>query len=82
MNSTVSEDTIVGTFKDSENRDGFMIVNYTDPALKKVDDVKFKFVNASRAMYYKNGEQKIVDIENGVFRESLQPGEGIFVIPL
>ncbi len=80
---SVTQDTIVGCFKDGENRDGFMFVNYADPAKKLSDTVSVKFNNANKLLIYELGEKKIVDVPaNGVYTFTLSAGAGQFIIPL
>lgn len=82
-NYRVNQDTVVGCFKDNEDRDGFMFVNYADPAKKLTDKITVKFNNAKKLIVYELGERKVVDLSaNGEYAFSLLPGEGRFVIPL
>lgn len=78
---TSEEDVLIGTFKDSKNNDGFMVVNYTDPFYDKSNDVEIKFKNAKKAIVIVKGEKKIVDLSSGTLTLNLDSGEGIFVIP-
>ena len=79
----VSQDTVIGTFKDAENRDGFMIVNYSDPYFDKIDDVTVTFNNAAALLMYRYGQKIVVPLNaDGSYTFKLEPGEGRFVIPL
>lgn len=80
---TVSKDTVVGCFKDNENRDGFMFVNYVDPAKKQSDTVTVKFNNATKLIVYELGVRKVVELPaSGEYNFTLSAGEGRFVIPI
>lgn len=76
-------DTVIGTFKDDENRDGFMLVNYTDPYNDVTGDVTVKFKNAKALLMYRYGQKVVVPLKkDGSYTFTLEPGEGRFVIPL
>ena len=76
------QDTLTGLFKDSEGRDGFMIVNYTEPSAGLQNKVDLQFENCTRAIVVKKGVQEVVDCENGALSFTMDAGEGYFVIPL
>ena len=76
-------DTVIGTFKDQEDRDGFMIVNYTDPYNDQTGDVTVKFKDAQALLMYRYGQKVVVPLKaDGSYTFKLEPGEGRFVIPL
>lgn len=77
-----SQDTLTGVFKDGEGRDGFMIVNFTEPGDKLKDKVEIEFNDSSRAIVVKKGVQQIVDTDGGKLSFTMNEGEGYFVIPL
>ena len=78
-----SQDTLTGVFKDAEGRDGFMVVNFTEPSLKLKNEVEIAFNEVSRAIVVKNGKQEVIDTdENDVLRFTMNEGEGYFIIPL
>ena len=79
---TASEDLLSGFFKDADGFDGFMLVNFTDPASKKSNDVSVTFREADKAIEYVGGRPNTVTLENGKYERRLAPGEGIFVIPV
>lgn len=79
---SVTNDTVLGAFHDAEGRDGFMIVNYSDPAKGQNDDVTITFNDARALLMYRYGQKIVVPIENGQYTFKLEPGEGRFVIPL
>lgn len=80
---TTNIDTVIGTFKDGENRDGFMVVNYSDPYLDQSGDVTVKFKDAKALLMYRYGQKVVVPLkEDGSYTIKLEPGEGRFVIPL
>lgn len=78
---TASENAIIGTFNDGEY-DGFMVVNFTDPAVQKTNRIEIKFNGAKKALVYQNGQAKTVRLKRGVYADDYAPGEGRFVIPL
>ncbi len=74
-------DTIVGCFK-KDKQDGYMAVNYTDPAAKKVNAVTLNFEGCSQALVYtEDGTKQINLTEEGDLRLVLEPGQAAFVIP-
>ncbi len=77
---SVTQDTLTGCFKDGEGRDGFMFVNYADPAKGLNDRITVKFNDARKILVYDKGEEKIID--GNSYNFNLGAGEGRFVIPL
>ena len=77
-----TEDAIMGVFKDENGYDGFMLVNFADPAYDRENTVAIQFRGASRAMVYIKGEPQMVDLVDGTYTVTLEPGEGQFIIPL
>ncbi|MBO4940098.1 MAG: hypothetical protein J6D30_03620, partial [Clostridia bacterium] len=76
------QDTFTGVFKDAQGRDGFMIVNYTEPSQNLKNKVELQFNNCTRAIVVKKGVQEVVDCTNGALTFTMDAGEGYFVIPL
>jgi len=79
-NYSVTQDSIVGCFKDKDGHDGFMFVNYSEPGRKLSDDITVNFNDTSLLLVYENGVEKIV--YGNTYTFTLEPGEGRFVIPL
>lgn len=79
---SVSKDTIIGVFKDDENRDGFMVANYDLPSSKQVSKVELCFHGCTKAIVIKNGVKSLIDITDGKVSLDLKASEGAFVIPL
>lgn len=79
---TASEDTLIGVFKDSEDRSGYMISNQAYTFRRKSDTVKIKFKNARKALVVENGESKTVVLNDGVYEAEIGCGSGVFVIPV
>lgn len=77
-----TEDTIIGVFQDDKGYDGFLLVNFSDPLYDCTDTVNLQFRGANRAVVYIKGEQQIVDLTDGTYNVTLQPGEAQFIIPL
>lgn len=75
-----TEDTIVGQFKDGDDK-GFMVVNYTDPAVTKSDTVTLTFEDCDKVVVYRGGKELKYTIDKDTLTLPLIPGEGVFVIP-
>ena len=81
FNST--EDALLTFFKDKDNNDAFMLVNFTDPHFKKDNTVTLKFNDARGLLMYRMGQRIIVPLNTeGEYHFVLYPGEGRFIIPL
>ena len=77
------QDTLIGCFEDKDGCDGFMITNYANPADNKTDRVSLTFNDAKAVAVYRLAEKRVLLLnEDGTFNITLQPGEGIFVVPL
>jgi len=79
---TTQQDTIIGTYKDKDGRDGFMMVNYTAPAYRLKDKVEIDFNDADAVIFYREGEYNLVELTDGHFEIELDAGEGVFAIPV
>lgn len=79
---SATQDTLIGEFKDKDGRAGLMVTNFTDPTDDQKDIVSFEFNDANRAIVYRGGERKIYEVKNNKVDFKLNPGEGIFVIPV
>lgn len=77
-----TEDMIIGCMKDNNGYDGFMVVNFSDPYYKKSNSITIDFDDAQKAVVYVSGEKKIEALSDGRFTTTLNPGEGIFIIPI
>lgn len=79
---TATKDAIMGTFKDKDGNDAFMIVNYTDPYFDEDNEVTVKFNNAKNILMWREGQKIVVPLKSdGSYTFKLYPGEGRFVIP-
>lgn len=76
-----TQDLLMGTFKDKDGRDGFMLANQAEVYDKIGTSVEIKFKNANKALVIVDGVEKTVDLENGVFKAELKYGGGAFVVP-
>ena len=80
-----TDDAVIGCFtKDSLN--GYMLVNYNDPAaVTGNNSVTVTFANCTRARVYTQVDgtlsSQIVDLTNGSYTAILAPGAGCFIIP-
>lgn len=82
-------DLIIGTFKDKDGYDGFLITSYTDPYYMKDNNVSITFSDASRALVYYNGSLLTNDadgacylLNNGMLNFDLEAGDYLFVVPV
>ena len=75
-------DIVVGQFKDKDNNDGFMLVNYEEPSINHTNKVSMTFKNADGVLYYRNGERFVESLKNRNFEIELNPGEGVFIVPV
>jgi hypothetical protein len=76
------QDTLTGVFKDKEGRDGFMIVNFTEPSAGLKNKVELQFNDCTHALVVKKGKSEEVQAKNGKVSFTMDAGEGYFVIPL
>ena len=72
---------IIGSFRDKKGYDGFMMVNYTDPAKNIDNEIEVTFKDAKKAVGYIEGKKNVVDLSGGKYKTTLKPGEGQFIIP-
>ena len=77
-------DLIVGCFKDTNDYDGFMVVNFTETANNNQEEnnISITFDYATKALVYIKGEEQLVDLTDHTFTHTLLPGEGFFIIPV
>ena len=79
---TSTEDAILGTFTDENGYDGFMLVNFADALYNRQNTVTLEFRGATHAVVYIQGQPQMVDLVDGTYTVTLEPGEGQFIIPL
>lgn len=77
-----TEETIIGCLKDEKGYDGFVVVNATDPGIRKNDKVTIRFKEAASAICFIEGQEQMLDLQNGTFSYELASGQGIFIIPI
>ena len=75
-----TEDALIGIFKDKDGNDGLIVTNFTDPALKLNNLVRFDFKDVSKARVYRGGVAYDYEVENNRLDIELAPGEGVFII--
>lgn len=78
---TSTEDAFTGVFEDKDGRQGFMVVNFTDPALKRANTVTMKFEDAKQAIVVRNGVKSVEKLKKGTLTLEMKEGDGFFVIP-
>lgn len=81
-NIKAKSDIMIGTFKDIDNRDAFLITSAAAPSKDIQNEVTITFNNASKAVLYKKGRKIIVNLKDGQFSTTIGSGEGYYVIPL
>ena len=81
-------DVLVGVFSDEDGingaRDGFIVMNYSDPYYEKRGDTKnvvLTFEDATHVLVYKDGKQYVAELTEGKLSMYLEAGEGVFVVP-
>ena len=76
------EDAFAGVFEDAEGREGFLAVNFTDPAKNVTNEVTMTFEKGyTNAIVVKNGTESIEKVKSNSLTIELAAGEGAFVIP-
>lgn len=79
---SVSGATMVSQMKDQEKGlTGYMVFNAADTIDDLSDTVSVKFADYDYVTIYVKGEPKTVGLTDSVLELTLEPGEGIFVIP-
>ena len=76
-----TQNTLIGSFKNAEGRDGFIITNFSDPSLLAKDEVSVTFKGANAALVYHGKQKSVVELNSSRFEMTLDEGDGIFVIP-
>ena len=76
-----TEDAFAGVFEDKDGRQGFMVVNFTDPALNRNNTVTLTLEDAKNAIVVKNGVKSVEKVKKGKLVLEMSAGDGIFVIP-
>ncbi len=74
-------DGLVGVFEDKDGRDGYMVVNFTDPARKIANTISLSVNGVHNAIVVKNGVKTTVPVKDGKITIAMEAGEGCFVIP-
>ena len=80
-NINCSQNTLIGSFKNKEGRDGFIISNFSDPSELKKDVISLDFNGATHALVYHGENKEVVELNSNKFEITLDEGDGIFVIP-
>jgi hypothetical protein len=80
-NVSATEDSLIGIFKDSDGRDGYMLTNFVEPHDNKNDTISLTFHNATKALVYHGETSDMVELKDGKFSYELSAGDGAFVIP-
>jgi len=76
-----TEDSFMGVFEDKDGREGYMVVNFTDPGRKTDTAVTLTLSGVNNAIVVLNSQKTVVPIKKGKLRLELKSGEGCFVIP-
>lgn len=75
-----TEDALVGVFKDADGNDGLIVTNFTDPAYRQSNLVRFDFKDVSKVRIYRGGVAYDYEVKNNRLDVELAPGEGVFII--
>ncbi len=79
---TSEEDAFTGVFEDANGNEGFLAVNFTDPAKNLTNKVTMTFEKGySNAIVVRNGKESIEKVKSDSLTIDLAAGEGAFVIP-
>lgn len=85
---TSTQDIIIGSFADANLNDGIMLAGATDPFRQKTASVTVEFDSryAGVMVFGKDmtarGEAEIIGLENGFATFTLEPGDGVFLVPI
>ena len=72
----------MGCFENEEGYQGYLSVNFTDPTLKKQNEVTLTFQGGvTKAIVYTAGEPQTVELTDGKYTFTLEAGEGNFIVP-
>ena len=77
-----TEDALIGVFKDADGNDGLIVTNFTDPAYRIDNLVRFDFKDVTKIRVYRGGVAYDYEVLNNRFDLELAPGEGVFMILL
>lgn len=79
-----NRDLLIGCFKDENNYDGFLVVNFDDtvPYNQLKNNVTIEFAHAKQAVVYVHGEEQVVELKSNTYTCTLLPGEAFFIIPI
>ncbi len=75
------DDLLIGVFKDNDQRNGFMVVNFTDPGKNISNKTTLEFDGYKNVLIIKNGTSEAKRINDSKLTLDLLSGEGCFVIP-
>lgn len=78
--ATATQEAIIGCMEDENGRNGYMIVNATDPGSNKSNTVTVQFTDATKATAYINGEATEITLTDGSYTFTLSSGQGVFVV--
>ena len=77
-------DLLIGCFKDENDYNGFMVVNFRETANNNqgTNEITITFDYATKALIYIRGEEQLVELTDHTFTHTLLPGEAFFIIPV
>lgn len=82
MTATATQETVIGCMQDDNGRDGYMIVNATEPSIGSTSKVTLHFKDAKKAVAYIKGTETEITLQNSTYEIEVGAGEGVFIIPL
>lgn len=74
-------DTIISQLYNKQGDKAYVVVNYEDPYEKIADNIMLDMGSNKRVTVIRKGVSQSIELNNGVLSLSLEPGEGVMVIP-
>ena len=78
---TSTEDAFTGVFEDKDGNEAYILVNFTDPALNSQNEVTLNISGKSAVLIVRGGQETTQAVSGGKLTLTLEPGEGVFVLP-
>lgn len=76
-------DVLVGHFEDLDKNAGFLVTNLTNPVESVTTSTTVTLASKYKgALVIDRGEERVVTLKNGKLDLEIEPGSGVFVIPL
>ena len=75
------KNAIVGQFTDANGNEVYSLVNYSDPTKNISATINLDFVKCNKIIVYRKGVPTVFDVKKNSWSITLNPGEGVYVIP-